>query len=109
MRSPLTRTPGAPVESDNLDSLQDGFQLAPTWQALKPEVERRLSWLRMLRSSSLAVRRAEYLSLVRSKLAYGLELTIGDYHDELQAFQDKALRVFTQTFPGVPSTNSTSS
>ena len=85
---------GATVESDNLDSLQDGFQLAPTWQELKLELERRLSWLRMLCGSSLAVRCAVYISLVRSQLAYGLELTIRDYHDELQEFQDKALRVF---------------
>ena len=42
--------------------------------------------------------------LVRSKLAYGLELTIRDYHDEIQAFQDKSLRVVVQTIPGVPST-----
>ena len=59
---------GAPVKSDNLDSLQDGFQLASTWEALEPELERRLSWLRMLHGPSLAVRRASYLSLVRSKL-----------------------------------------
>ena len=63
----------------------------------------------MLRGSSLAVRRAAYLSLVRSKLAYGLELTIRDYHDELQAFQDKALRFVAQTFPVCPSPNFTSS
>jgi len=37
-------------------------------------------------------------------LAYGLELTIRDYHEELQAFQNRALRVVAQTFPGVPST-----
>ena len=95
---------GAPVQSDNLDSLQDGFQLSPTWQALKAELERLLFWHRMLRGSSLAVRRVAYLVLVRSKMAYGLELIVRDYNDELQAFQDKELRVVAQIFSGVSST-----
>ena len=91
-----------PTDEDNIDGMRDGFRLTKNWTLLREELERRLSWIRLLRGATLSLRRTAYISLVRSKLLYGLELTVRDFNQELQTFQNRALRLLAYAFPGVP-------
>jgi ribonuclease HI len=92
---------GTWLKQRNIEDL--GFSLEAQFKKEQNEFSRRLAWIKSLYKAPLYIRRTAYLSLVRSKLAYSLPLTIRNYSEELEKLQTRALRVVAHapnSFPG---------
>jgi ribonuclease HI len=70
-----------------------GFSMHLQYQTDKAAVSERLRWIKALAGGSMGLRRMAYISLIRSKMAYSLLLTIRNYDEELEKMQTKALQV----------------
>jgi ribonuclease HI len=84
------------------DGRRLGFSLAKHMDSLRSQYLERKRWLVVLRNSPLWLLRTAYISLIRSKLTYGILLTIIDYSETLDKFQKDALKVISSCHPGTP-------
>jgi len=88
--------------SDTFDPWeQSGFDVEAQIYADKMETVRRLPWIQALSGGDVALRRLLYLSLIASKLSFGLQLKHFFLHD-LQSLQWKCLRIVTGVLPSTP-------
>jgi len=85
-----------------------GLSLEPQQQYERIELARRIGWLSALaqgrHGAPLDVCTTAYISLIRSKMAFGSLLKAGDpgYVSMLEALQTRAMRVITSGLPSTP-------